>query len=144
MVLMDATDPQMDNAKIKEEMKRLDVVWHFNTTGHPYGRDSIEILHSDHLRVYQAERGLELDSESSQRQLKVKDVEEIKISSIVYRKISSNRGKEILRYEGPFKVVVIREHNIVTIESLHKPCKRKTIHVEQLKRAIVPKKEQIS
>lgn len=60
-------------------------------------------------------------------------MEDIKIGVIVYRKRGSNRGKEIERYEGPFKVVGIREHNIVTIQSVSDPRKRRTVHIEQLK-----------
>ena len=57
----------------------------------------------------------------------------LKIGTVVYRKVGTNRGKELQRYEGPFRVVTIREHNIVTIESLKEPKKRRTVHVEQLK-----------
>lgn len=51
---------------------------------------------------------------------------EIKIGSIVYRKLPSNRGKEFLNYEGPFRAVIIREHSIVTLKV---PKKRRTVHI---------------
>nr|XP_024216664.1 uncharacterized protein LOC112210739 [Halyomorpha halys] len=55
---------EFDNASIRKEMKILEVVWHLNTPGHPKSRGGIERLHStlsDHLRVYQLEKGLEPD-----------------------------------------------------------------------------------
>lgn len=58
---------------------------------------------------------------------------DLRIGSIVYRRRSTNRGKESGRYEGPFKVIVIREHNLVTIQSLCDSQKRLTVHIEQLK-----------
>lgn len=60
-------------------------------------------------------------------------MEGIRIGTIVYRKIESNRGKEWARYEGPFKVITIREHNVVTVQSLKDPRKRRNVHIEQLK-----------
>lgn len=62
---------------------------------------------------------------------------DLRIGAVVYRRVGSNRGKELRRYEGPFKIVVIREHNIVTIESLAEPRKRRTVHLEQLKFPLV-------
>nr|XP_014288447.1 uncharacterized protein LOC106688479 [Halyomorpha halys] len=38
-------------------------------------------------------------------------VGKIGIGTVVYRRVSSNRGKEPQRYEGPFRVIIIREHN---------------------------------
>lgn len=60
-------------------------------------------------------------------------LDDIRIGSVVYRKLGSNRGKEIERYEGPFRVVGIREHNIVMIQSIKEPRKRRNVHIEQLK-----------
>lgn len=66
--------------------------------------------------------------------MRVRDVfGALKIGTIVYRRKSTNRGKELARYEGPFRVVAIREHNIVSIESISEPKKRRTVHIEQLK-----------
>lgn len=66
--------------------------------------------------------------------IRVKDrMADLKIGSIVYRQLVSNRSKVHARYEGPFKVVVLREHNVVTIQSLTDPRKRRTVHIEQLK-----------
>ncbi|XP_014293881.1 uncharacterized protein [Halyomorpha halys] len=45
-------------------MKALEKMWHLNTPGHPKSRGVIERLHgtlSDHLRVYQLDKGLEPD-----------------------------------------------------------------------------------
>nr|XP_024218534.1 uncharacterized protein LOC112211313 [Halyomorpha halys] len=58
---------------------------------------------------------------------------DIRIGTVVYRRLGSNRSKESRRYEGPFRVITIREHNVVTIESIHEPRKRRTVHVEQLR-----------
>lgn len=79
-----------------------------------------------------------MEAEKSRRvarqNVNVKDVMgNIKIGTVVYRRIGSNRGKEAIRYEGPFRVVVIREHNLVTVESVKEPKKRRTVHIEQLK-----------
>ncbi|XP_066901550.1 uncharacterized protein [Halyomorpha halys] len=187
-------------------MKILEVVWHLNTPGHPKSQGGIESLHSalsDHLRVYQLEKGLERD-EAMERAIaaynhsihsvtgfspfeiifglsgrrrnyhdtateesniavncmarrkiwaRVRDkivkekrkrvarhnlsvrnlIGNLKIGTVVHRKVGTNRGKEMQRYEGPFRVVTIREHNIVTIEGLKEPKKRRTVHLEQLK-----------
>nr|XP_024215890.1 uncharacterized protein LOC112210520 [Halyomorpha halys] len=55
---------EFDNAIVREEMKIMEVVWHLNIPGHPKTRGGIERLHStlsDHLWVYQLEKGLEPD-----------------------------------------------------------------------------------
>nr|XP_014279137.1 uncharacterized protein LOC106682663 [Halyomorpha halys] len=55
---------EFDNATIQTEMKDRHVTWHLNTPGHPKSRGSIERLHdtlSDHLRLYQIDKGLEPD-----------------------------------------------------------------------------------
>lgn len=77
-------------------------------------RDKIEI--AKHRRVFK-------------ENFRVKDLMgDIKIGSIVYLNLCYNRGKELLRYEGPYRVVIIREHNIVKIEGLKEP-KRRTVHI---------------
>ncbi|XP_066908911.1 uncharacterized protein [Halyomorpha halys] len=109
---------EFDNATIRGEMKALEVDWHINTPRHPKSRGGIERLHStlsDHLRVY-TDKGLD-----------------IKIGTVVYRRLGSNRSKQSRRYEGPFRVITIREHNVVTIESVQEPRKRRKVHVEQLR-----------
>ncbi|XP_066902093.1 uncharacterized protein [Halyomorpha halys] len=55
---------EFDNANMREEMKALELRWHLNTPGYPMSRGSIERLHgtlSDHLRVYQLDKGQEPD-----------------------------------------------------------------------------------
>ncbi|XP_066905061.1 uncharacterized protein [Halyomorpha halys] len=55
---------EFDNSLLKEKMKQLEVNWHFNTPGHPKRRGGIERLHStlsNHLRVYNMDKGLEPD-----------------------------------------------------------------------------------
>lgn len=200
---------EFDNTLIRDEMRALGVRWHMNTPGHPKSRGGVERLHStlsDHLRIYQAEHGLDPDIamekavaaynhsihtatgfapfevlfglrgrqrdvtataicsavrqeafdrrvalgtlwETVRRRLvkgkrdrvtrdnaRVRDrFGDLRIGTIVYRRVGSNRSKEPVRYEGPFRVVVIREHNLVTIESVKEPRKRRTVHLEQLK-----------
>ncbi|XP_066904201.1 uncharacterized protein [Halyomorpha halys] len=186
-------------------MKALDVVWHLNTPGHPKSRRGIERLHntlSDHLRVYQLDKGLEpddamnralaaynhsihtvtgfstfevlfgmrgrrrdyrgtvgegetihngaslrkvwdrvksrLEGEKTKRVTRqntdVRDVTgKIGIGMIVYRRVGTNWGKEVQRYKVPFRVIVIMEHSVFTIESVNEPKKRRTVHIEQLK-----------
>ncbi|XP_066907737.1 uncharacterized protein [Halyomorpha halys] len=64
----------------------------------------------------------------------VRDVTgKIGIGTIVCRRVGTNRSKEVLCYEGPFRVIVIREHNVFTIKSVKEPKKRRTVHIEQLK-----------
>ncbi|XP_014290818.1 uncharacterized protein [Halyomorpha halys] len=58
---------------------------------------------------------------------------DIRIGTVVYHRLGSNRSKESRRYEGPFRVITIREHNVVTIESIQEPRRRGTVHVEQLR-----------
>ncbi|XP_014294263.1 uncharacterized protein [Halyomorpha halys] len=58
--------------------------------------------------------------------------EAIKIGMIFYRKLNSNREEEVQCYEGPFRITEMRENNIVTIERLTQPRKRRTVHIEQL------------
>lgn len=204
---------EFDNAGIRAEAKTLDIAWHINTPGHPKSRGGIERLHStlsDHLRIYQVEKGLEpdvamdkavsaynhsvhavtgfspfeilfglrnrrrdaistaveadvadclvlnrvtlgkrwdkvrqrMECEKSKRvareNLRVKDIfGDLKIGAIVYRKKGTNRGKEVVRYEGPFRVIALREHNVVSIESVSEPKKRRTVHLEQLKLPII-------
>lgn len=87
-------------------------------------------------RLWEKARG-RIEAEKSRRvarhNVNVKDaMGKLKIGTVVYRRLGSNRGKETIRYEGPFRVVVIREHNVVTIESLREPKKRRTVHIEQL------------
>ncbi|XP_066908340.1 uncharacterized protein [Halyomorpha halys] len=51
---------EFDNSLIRKEMKDLDVIWNLNTQS----RGGVERLHgtlSDHLRLYQADQGLEPD-----------------------------------------------------------------------------------
>lgn len=79
----------------------------------------------------------------SRENVMVKDtMDAIKIGTVVYRKVGSNRNKEVVRYEGPFKVVVIREHNVVTIESVREPKRRRTVHIEQLKLPLIDPEKQ--
>lgn len=60
-------------------------------------------------------------------------MEAIWIETVVCCKVGSNRSKEMVRYEGPFNVVVIRDHNIVTIQSIRESTKRRMVHIQQLK-----------
>ncbi|XP_066909591.1 uncharacterized protein [Halyomorpha halys] len=187
-------------------MKDLDVKWHLNTPGHPKSRGGVVRLHGmlrDHLRLYQADQGLEPDvampkamaaynhsvhtvtgfspfeilfwlcgirrdykgtagdgDEISNNHVTRKKLWEkvrgklerektrrvagenlnltyrkgmIKIGTIVYIKLGSNRGNRIQRYEGLFREIIIREDNVVTIESIREPKKRRTVHIQQLK-----------
>lgn len=52
---------------------------------------------------------------------------QIKIETIVYRKLGYNREKELMLNEGPFRKGTIQEHNIVTIGSMMEPKKRRTV-----------------
>ncbi|XP_066907305.1 uncharacterized protein [Halyomorpha halys] len=55
---------EFDNYLIRMEKKDLDVIWHLNTPGNPKSRGGVERLYgtlSDHLRLYQADQGLEAD-----------------------------------------------------------------------------------
>ncbi|XP_066906507.1 uncharacterized protein, partial [Halyomorpha halys] len=79
-----------------------------------------EEIHNNHVarrKLWEKARG-RMEKEKSRRvtreNLKVTDrMGAIKIGTIVYRKLGSNRGKEIQRYEGPFRVIIIREHGFI-------------------------------
>lgn len=59
----------------------------------------------------------------------------IRIGTKVYCKVGSNRSKEVVWYEGPFTIIVIREHNIVTTQIIREHTK--VGHTEQLNLLIV-------
>ncbi|XP_066905642.1 uncharacterized protein [Halyomorpha halys] len=105
------------------------------------GVDGEEIQNNHVARRKSCEKARErMEKEKTRRvgreNLKVTDImEAIRIGTIIYRKLGSNIGKEIQRYEGPFRVMIIREHNnnTVTIESINEPKKKRTVHIEELK-----------
>ena len=55
------------------------------------------------------------------------------LGTTVYRRLRTARNKTAARYEGPYKIITIRENNLFTIRDVKYPFKSRTVHLEELR-----------
>lgn len=55
------------------------------------------------------------------------------LGTIVYRRLRTARTKSAARYEGPYKIITIRENNLFTIKDIQYPFRSRTVHLEELR-----------
>lgn len=57
----------------------------------------------------------------------------LSLGTVVYRRLRTARNKTAARYEGPYKIITIREHNLFTIRDMNHPFRSRTVHLEELR-----------
>lgn len=62
----------------------------------------------------------------------------VKLGMTVYRQPPSSRRKGDRRYEGPFRVIALREHNIISIQELTGAQRVKHTHIRHLRIPLDP------